>query len=997
MVITNIDLIDFSNDKHETIRKPFENLDFLITDVDNNFSIINMNIRSLRKNFDSFLLYLESLTYKPNVIILTEIWIKEEEVSLYNIEGYNKFFGCTTRNKAGGIAVFVNSEIEATLMSKNTYATFDHVYLLLSIGKIQHSIIGLYRSHNFTIPQFYREISHLLGNISNLKSVIMTGDFNLDLLENSLEIDEFKILMSSEGFYCCFLDITRPGTETQKSSCIDPIFVKQTINSSLKSFTVQTDITDHYLVAVVINNIGSTKKGQSIQKHKEFINFTKVKELLRLQTWNDVKNEKDVNSALCRFYQILNAAIEQCKEYKYITAKITKLKPWMTMGLLNSIRTRDKMFNKLKKQPFNSDLKNKYSSYRNFLYQLIRTTKRLYYESVFNKNKNNMKETWRVTKEIMGCQNDKSSKTIKSLKTRPTDDGGELITDNKNMANILNEHFISISEKSIQKHDNDSNYNYFTPYVKNCLNSFAFFPIDEKQIISEIKLLKEGKSTGVDNIETNFIKNINEQIASILTHIFNLSLETGTFPLAFKKGIVVPLHKGGDDMNPDHYRPIALLPVISKLFEKIVSDRITDFLNKTNFFSENQYGFIKNKGTDLALYKFTSAILNGINNDKKVTGLFIDITKAFDTVSHEILLDKLYKAGFRGTVADWLKSYLSDRKQAVRLNGELSEFKAVKSGVPQGSTLGPLLFIVYINDLCDSKLKGKIFTFADDTALLYENENLEENYNNITEDFKVLKNWFYYNRMTINISKTSYINFSLRNTQYFSQVLVYHNSNCEISSTCKCQVINQREATKYLGIYFDENLNWKKHVDSLKRKLLFIICKFKYLSKLLPSLVLRTVYFALVHSLICYGIFLWGGTYKTNLDPIIKIQKSFIRLIAKVNRLEHTRQLFQDYSILNVRKQFSCSICIIVAKFFSQLNIPLYSYSRTRNPYFKVPFTRKTAIQKSLIYLGPKIGNIIPFNLVDSNESIITQKKKIKKFFLNMDNQQLENLFISIM
>jgi retron-type reverse transcriptase len=213
-------------------------------------------------------------------------------------------------------------------------------------------------------------------------------------------------------------------------------------------------------------------------------------------------------------------------------------------------------------------------------------------------------------------------------------------------------------------------------------------------------------------------------LVNVLTHIINLSLENGIFPTKLKLAKVIPLFKQGDRTNVNNYRPISLLPQFSKIFEKVFYNRLSDFFEKFEILSKSQYGFRKKSSTSFAIIDMLSNIYNALNNNLLPIGVFIDLQKAFDTINHDILLFKLRHYGIRGLAYDWIKSYLIDRKQFVSLDDIYSETKSISCGVPQGSILGPLLFLIYINDIENTSKKLKFVLFADDTNIFYSDNNI---------------------------------------------------------------------------------------------------------------------------------------------------------------------------------------------------------------------------------------------------------------------------------
>lgn len=268
--------------------------------------------------------------------------------------------------------------------------------------------------------------------------------------------------------------------------------------------------------------------------------------------------------------------------------------------------------------------------------------------------------------------------------------------------------------------------------------------------------------------------------------------------------------------------------------------------------------------TEHALLNFMTNVNEGVNEGKKVSGLFLDIKKAFDTVDHTILLDKLFNIGIRGVSHEWFKSYLSDRKQCVRINSILSEMGTIKSGVPQGSVLRATLFIIFINDLCEGKFNGKLTSFADDTALCYSERDWQSVQHAMNGDLEALKWWFTVNRLLLSAEKTKYINFSLIKPFNFTDPIKFKCTLCLSRQTIcmlNCANVDQTDSIKYLGLHVDAELCWKIHIKKLKDKVNNSIRYFYFLRNLSNTQILRMLYFALIQSRLEYGLVFWGSTY----------------------------------------------------------------------------------------------------------------------------------------
>ena len=320
----------------------------------------------------------------------------------------------------------------------------------------------------------------------------------------------------------------------------------------------------------------------------------------------------------------------------------------------------------------------------------------------------------------------------------------------------------------------------------------------------------------------------------------------------------------------ENYRPISLLNVISKLLEKIIYTRVYSFLTKHDLLSRDQFGFRRGHSTTLAVINVIDKLYEKLDKSEFALGIYLDIQKAFDCVDHEILLKKLEYYGIRGKAKDWFISYLNNRQQYVFVNNTRSKTAPIKSGVPQGSVLGPLLFLIYINDIRNSGEYDNLNLFADDTSLYAFSKNIDKLYEKANTAVDQISLWFQANKLNLNLSKCNYTVFGSKTRTVQTQ-----NLNVKINGIS----IKQIEVIKYLGILIDENLTWDAHIDHVINKLLKFCGIFYKIRNLIPPSIMKKIYFALIHSHLVYGIELYANTFSKYLDPLIKLNNKILRII----------------------------------------------------------------------------------------------------------------------
>ena len=380
-----------------------------------------------------------------------------------------------------------------------------------------------------------------------------------------------------------------------------------------------------------------------------------------------------------------------------------------------------------------------------------------------------------------------------------------MITDPVIIANKFNAYFTSIGPELAKKIPRGNK----TPssFLKGDFPDSMFFtPILEYEINDIISNLKNSTSKGHDNLPISLLKSCNLELSSILTHLTNESLSSGVFPDTLKIAKVIPVFKSGDNRSITNYRPISVLSNISKIFEKLVCTRLNKFLVDKQLLHDNQFGFRPKLSTCLALLQLVDELRRSIDEGNITVGVFVDLAKVFDTVDHKIMLAKLQYYGIRGVPNKWFSSYLSNRKQYVSINNSNSIPSDISCGVPQGSILGPILFIIYVNDLNSVSQQLRNIMFADDTNLFLTGNSIETIESLMNSELCNLIEWFQANLLSLNISKTNYIVFSKKRNI---------TANILIGDTPLVKL----DTTKFLGVIISCDLKWNSHIDVVLNKI----------------------------------------------------------------------------------------------------------------------------------------------------------------------------------
>ena len=441
------------------------------------------------------------------------------------------------------------------------------------------------------------------------------------------------------------------------------------------------------------------------------------------------------------------------------------------------------------------------------------------------------------------------------------------------------------------------------------------FNTNTVEILKIIKSLKNTNSTGYDDFSTKFVKLSASLIAPALVKIFNLAINTGIYPDSLKIAKVIPVFKKGDQMSVNNYRPISILSPINRIFEKILYSRLIKYIDKSNILYKYQFGFRKNHSTEHALIELVDQIKSNMGGNKMTCGIFIDLSKAFDTVNHKILIDKLEHYGIRGKALEIFKSYLSNRKQYVQLENSKSKLCPISIGVPQGSVLGPLFFILFINDLYKCCPDGKVRLFADNTTIFFHKNNIKDIISTGKQIMTQLATWLKANKLTLNAEKSSFTIFksSRKKIQNIPDKIEFLG-----------QEIKRSSHNKYLGITLDENLTWNNHIIELSNKLKRLFHIFYNIRDYLTKENIKTIYYALVYSRIKYGISVYGQACENKMKKIQTLQNQLLKVLSGKNYRFSTDKLHDEFELLKVKDITKQEIATFVHNFFSNSLPPVF-------------------------------------------------------------------------
>ena len=954
---------------------------------ENFFSILHVNIRSMSKNFQKLKLMLHECDHNFSIICLTETWCSDESFrnnSNLILPNYDSIHLGRKDKRGGGICVFISKEL--SFKQRKEFSISDENSELISIEIINKRCKNIivntcYRPPNAKITPFKIHITSIFQRLSKEnKKVFFIGDFNMNSLDYTTndKVRKFIDLMFSNGMLSV---INRPTRISQnKFSCIDHIYTNSVINSNTISGIVKTDISDHFPIFIIEQGVNITTYPDKIEKQARLINdknLTKFKNTLNERDWAMLLNMHDPNTAYDIFTKQFLKLYESCFPLKKIVVKRKNLlSPWITAGIMKSSKQKQKLYVKFLKHRTFTNEKN-YKNYKQ-LFEKVKLKSRIqYYSSQFKKYQDNAKETWRIMKEITG-----KIKVLDDTFPHKIIINNKEISDEKIIADEFNSYFINVGTNLAAKIPHSGKH--FSDYLSESRHILSEEQLTINEFREAFQSIKRNKACGFDEISPNVVKSSYEELVIPLFHICKLSLQSGCFPNQMKIAKVKPLFKTGEHEILSNYRPISILPTFSKLLERIMYNRVYKHVTQTNLLYDKQFGFQKQCSTEHAILQLSKEILSSFNKTEFTLGVFVDLSKAFDTVNHDILLAKLRHLGIDGTYLKWFKSYLCDRKQYVTYGqNKQSSVLTVNCGVPQGSILGPLLFLLYVNDLCKASRVLEPIMFADDTNLFFSHSNIKELFNVMNHELNNIQLWFNANKLSLNVAKTKYSFFHSLSHQ---DRIPLHLPKLKINH----QSIKRETAIQFLGVLLDENLTWRSHISCIENKIsknLGILYKAR---EIVNKKCMKQLYFSFIHSYLSYGCIAWASTNKTKLKTLHRRQKHGSRIINFKDKFTHAEPLMQELNALNIFQLNVYQTLLFMHK-VKHLNIPKVfedDFTVNRNKYntkaanttFYKPQYNTKMCQFSIRYRGPHIWNSLMKDEGELQELPYNSfKEKIKK------------------
>lgn len=965
----------------------------------NHRAIYYQNIDGFKSNFDEFRNQTLNITDLFSIYCFVETNLHESEPHDFHLPDYysEHLYAIDGKSKGSGISLFFHKNVT---FSRNYKLDMRNKYFECMGGSLSTSfgvfnIIVVYRFNKTNVDDYISAFKSVLSDYSDSPCLVV-GDFNINCF--NFNADQ-KVANYCESFFeLGFSPLIGKATHSIRSSntLIDQIwcnfFTEETSTHVL-------DIsTSNHRPLVIISPLNLNSYIEPVADSGQSDGFITIHDI-NPKTYS--RFSEDFNSyysSFCDFYEIAadqrldDKSTRTCfsdffdnfqstytkhiiKEVKLNSSKRHQaFKPWVSIGIAKSCSIKNKLYRrwiKTRGTPSEIASMNEYKSYRSKLRGLIRSLKYDYFRQKFDKSVGDIKKSWRLVNEIRGKRN----KLI--LPDHITSWSGDIIKERREICNHFNDYFVNIAGNL-----NNAKYSSykgeipdFRDFLKqSVVNSIYLDPITFSEVHSIISKLNSGKSS---DFSPRLLKLFSYQISNILVVLLNRCMGSGIFPSELKTAKVLPLFKSGDKNVLANYRPISILPVFSKIYEKLIHVRLSSFLVKEKVLHDGQFGFRRGRSTIQALNTSVTSVLTGLESRQQTMGIFIDYSKAFDTIKHSILLHKLYHYGIRGIAYKLLTDYLSDRSQQVYLDQKTcSHLQKISCGVPQGSVLGPLLFIIYINDVIYSQCKcgrGKCIDncaekslfvlFADDCNTFITDESVGGVFakaNNLLRDLKV---YIDANYLHINLKKSKYILFKPPRTKK-------DDSSGDFKLNYDSVEIERVKSIKFLGVIINETLDWSLQVSSVKKKIAQVNGVLYKLRKTAPKKMLVSIFNALVQSHINYGISVWGhGGETAKLKDLFVGQKRAIRNIFGIKRVNkymagNTKVAFSENRILTVHNIYFKTLLIEAYQIkmfdtFPKVLSNTFKFSAINPSRFCTTSFHYSTLSKNFMFSLPRVWNAV--------------------------------------
>lgn len=928
----------------------------------------SLNINSLLAHIDELRLFMETSTIDILAINETKIdpLIKNNEISITGFDVVRRDRP-TNGRFGGGVCLYVRANINYQIRNDLNDDLLEMITIEITRPQTKSFLVSTWYRPPSSTSDLYNAFESTIDkiDITNLDYYLL-GDINCDFSDPA----KASVLSSIFDVYGLTQLIDEPTRITHNTKTIIDLCVTNAPDKVSKSGVHHLGISDHSMVFMT-RKAKYERQGKLFIKMRNFKNFNRTKFLhdLTQMPWSKVQMSDDPNNMWEQWKEMFIGCVDH--HAPIISKRVRGRKsPWLTKELKQKMHQRDYL--KKKAISLNDNLLwEQYRKAKNQTTNAIKLAKKTYCTERLENNEKNPRETWKIINTLLS-RNVNNSSIVQELKI-----DGQTVTSSSEIADKFNDFFTNIGETLAHSLEQTG----IKPesYVSVTSKSFNIQPPSIETVSKLLASIDERKAVGLDNLPNRLLKISSDIIAPSLTSIFHRSITTGIFPTEWKIAKVTPVFKKGEKYDPGNYRPISVISTISKIYEKIIYDQLYNYFNENNLLTNCQSGFRTLHSTVTALVETTNHW--SVNIDKGMFNgvIFIDLKKAFDTIDHTILLQKLKLYGLDDQSLKWFSSYLSDRTQYCNVNGSLSKPCKVSYGIPQGSNLGPLLFLIYINDLPNCVSQARPRMFADDTNITLSADNLSELERLVNNELRSVHNWLIANKLTLNITKTEFMIIGSR------QKLTAH-GNEPINIQINNEAIKRVNHSKSLGVTIDSHLTWAEHVREISKKIASAIGALKRVRPYISKRCALQIYKALILPHFDYCSSVWDGLNVTLSDKLQKLQNRAARAISQVGYDIRSCDILRELNWDTLAKRRKIQKSLLMFKILNR-RAPSYlvdlvsSYKtnyrlRDIDNKLSLPKPNTEYLKRSFSYSAAKVWNELPAS-IRSISSYQTFKKEI--------------------
>lgn len=942
----------------------YPRLDEIFTNT--KINILYVNINSIRNKIDDLIVYMSNFQSTIHVVCISEMRLSADELHMCNLPDYDAVCCPRSNRSGGGACIFVHNTIGYDVIKNEEF--LEGSVIILSLRETKMKVAVIYRPPHAPLIE---SLEYLDALLECNEKMLCVGDFNINLLQPISQ--RYLSMLDSNGFACLNRIDREYVTHGQGSS--GSIIDHAITDLYGQNFSVNLDdvsFTDHRAMLISFGPSPRHVVDRSLTRHVRY-NYDRI--------FNNIEQSLDRINCFSSLTEVIVSSMSRFSYEVVIDSRRRNKSPWIDETVLREIRIREQLYKRTVQWPENDLIRRNYRNQKNWVTRLIKQKQKMYYQNLIAQNRCNIRMVWKILNQIVFNNNTKvQNKSINEILY-----DNMILKDTLEISNAFNKFFVRLPHKLARNLESMFN-NEEKSYTlgSTVQSSIVWLPVTPNEMSNYIRELNHSSAVGVEGIPIRLIKQNAVTIVPILTDLVNASLEESNFPNCLKTAKVVPIYKNGLKNNLGNYRPISILPALSKPFEKVIHHRLSSFFARNKTIHVNQYGFQPNSSTLSATVNLVNEIQQNIDRRRLCSAIFIDVSKAFDCVPHNLLLKKMQSYGIRGDAIRLIESYLKNRQQCVIVDKSISSLETVQFGVPQGSILGPLLFIVFINDIFELPLKGKLQLFADDASIVYKGNNIDTLFEDMQHDMNLIQRWFYNNGLTINVAKTKYVIFS--STDRFNDVT--HNLFLGQERVERVENVN------YLGLMLQQNLKWNIHVDQVHRKIVKFLGILRRSSHMLPEKEKKNLFYAHVHSQICYLNIIWQNAPHYVMNKITVTLNKFMRVIFWEQYLDpnvRTLDLYKNNHVLSFSQINFFESTLFMFKLKHNLikhNLDLRSYSElhrynTRNvENFSLVTPRTNYLRFGCIYQAISNFNSLPLNLKQIS-SLYNFKNELKQFVMD--------------